>query len=159
MTPPKIPAFLRNDLVAYACMLMTLLGVMAIGMALAGCASTDRASVPPDMRQEFDDLELAEKVASETPDPSDDAAVEAAWADLESRIAKRQASPFAALLPYGLGGLALELVGALGSKRKRKLYGSAIKNISSGQVAAAAGDALKAWGVQHSSPQPQPPQQ
>lgn len=127
----------------------------AVMLFLPGCAVT-REATPPDLRDEWDQLERAEQAAQLTPEPEDDAAVEAAWADLEGRISKRQAEPWAWLLPAGLAPLALELVGALGSKRKRKLYGSALKQVSKGQLASAAGEALKAWGASHSSPQPPP---
>jgi len=136
----------------------TTLAALLLLLPLAGCAY-DRESLPPAERSEFDRLQAAQVEAEATPGLEDDAAVEAEWERFESEVAKRQAGPFAGLLPYGLGAVALEVVGALGSRRKRKLYGSALKNIGSGQVAAAAGDALKAWGVQHSSPQSQPPQQ
>jgi len=146
-----IPPTFGMILLAYAL-------VLGMAMMVFSSCALSRESAPPDLLPEWDRLELAEQAAQATPDPADDQAVEEQFAELESRISKRQAQPFADLLPYGLGALALEVVGAVGSRRKRKLYGSAIKSISSGQLAQAAGDALKAWGVQHSSPQPPPPQ-
>lgn len=145
---------MKRLLVDLACMALIWLCLLALWLTVSGCGALARDDAPLDMRPEWDRLEQAEQAAAATPEIGDDQAVEEAWADLEARIAKRQAGPFAALLPYGLGAIALELVGVAGSRRKRKLYGSAIKSISSGQVAAAAGEALKAWGVQHSSPQP-----
>ncbi len=148
-----MPRFLRTDLARYAMIVVGYGLALALAMSIVSCAS-DRASLPPAARAEWDRLEAAQAAAEATPDPADDLEVEAEWAEFESRMAKEQASPFMALLPYGLGGIGLELVGIFASRRKRKLYSTALKNIGSGQIAAAVGDGLKAWGVQHSTPQP-----
>lgn len=159
MVSRKIPRFLRSDLAAYSAWVLSWFLVLALGMSLVGC-QTDRVSLPPEARAEWDRLTEASQAAALTPEVEDDLAAEADWGEFESRMAKEQAAPFAGLLPYGLGAIGLELVGVFASRRKRKLYAEAIKNISKGQVAASVGDALKAWGAQHSSPQqpsPQPP--
>lgn len=127
--------------------------VLLLGLLLTSCAVT-REDVPADLLPQYDALVQQVQKAEESPDPSDDAPAEDALAALESRVAQRNAEPLAGLLPYGLGGLALEAVGALASRRKRRLYGSALKNLSTGQLASAGGDMLKAWGARHSSPQP-----
>ena len=113
-------------------------------------------------------LEHAAAEAAVTPDPADDAPaqaalakhvstlerVELALAELEERGIRGQGAPFKDALPYGLGVLALEAGVALLSKRKRKLYVSAAKALGKGQVATMVGDVLKAYGAQHSTPQP-----
>lgn len=129
----------------------------------------DRASADSDRASaEVARLEQAALAAAETPDPTDDqAAAEAlaaanldlqqaeyALAKIEDEVARKQASPLASLLPYGIAPLALEAVVALSSRRKRKLYSSAFRNLSRGQLLTSAGDVLKALGAQHSTPPP-----
>lgn len=99
-----------------------------------------------------DDLPAAERLAAANRDLQ---AAEDKLAAIEAEILKRRASPFAALLPGSIGGAVMALV-PLAGKRGRKLYGSAFRNLSKGQLLTAVGDVLKAMGAQHSSPQPPP---
>lgn len=136
------------------------LGVAAYSVLLLllyGCA------VPPDLREEYDAAVKAAEDAALTPDPADDAAAEARLVALEQAVIERSASPWAQLLPGGLGVAAISLLKVAGSRRVRRHYASAVKSISKGQVLTALGDVLKAEGASHSSPESaaaasQPPQ-
>jgi hypothetical protein len=115
-------------------------------------------------------LEDAVEAAVESPDPADDLLAAEALAEanrelqevegrlqpIEERVIRDQAAPLGGLLPYGLGALATELLVAASSRRKRKLYASALRSLSKGQLLTTAGDILKALGHQHSSPPPEP---
>jgi hypothetical protein len=120
--------------------------VVAGLLLMTGCA-VSREQVPSDLLPDYDAAEAL--LADE--DPTNDAEAEAVLAEIEGRVLRRQAEPFAGLLPYGLGGALTSLVPLLG-RRGRRHYGAAVKSLSRGRVLTAAGDVLKAMGAQHSSP-------
>jgi hypothetical protein len=148
---------------------------------LAACQAS-RPADEPDLLGEWDHLEQEEQSAQsdvreaelqaqdalQSPDSADDLpaaerlasanqalnSVEARFADLERRILERRglkiAGPLNVLYP-GIGALVMAAVPLIG-KRGRKLYGSALRSTSKGQLLVAAGDILKALGANHSSP-------
>ena len=102
-----------------------------------------------------DDAPAAEALASAN---TELAAVEAVLAPIEERVNREQAQPVAdglGLLHPALGALVMSAVPLLG-RRGRKLYWSALRNASRGQLLTSAGDVLKALGAHHSEPEPQP---
>jgi hypothetical protein len=159
--------------------------LLTLALLFASCQAT-RPVDESDLLVEWDHLEQEEQSAQsgvreaelraqeavESPDPADDLpaaeqlaqanqalnSVEARFADLERRILERRglkiAGPLNALYP-GIGALVMAAVPLVG-KRGRKLYGSALRNTSKGQLMVAAGDILKALGASHSSPQDPP---
>lgn len=142
------------------------------------------AATQPDKLPDYDALQASEtqlqaqvsaaeadaQVAARSPDPSDDAPAAEALADANKNLervelmlakfeedsARKQAEPIVPLLPYGLGALAVEAIVAVSSRRKRKLYASAFRNLKSGQLLTSAGDVLRAMGAMHSVPPPMP---
>lgn len=83
-------------------------------------------------------------------------ALEAEFRDLELAFNRRQTEPFLGPLDAFVPG-AKELIGLgllpLLGKRSRKHYLNAAKRIPKGQLLVALGDVLKAFGLQHSSPE------
>lgn len=128
-------------LLAYALVLI------AAMLVLAGCA------VPPDLRERYAEAVAQAEAAALTSDPADDAVAEARLVALEQAVIERNASPWASLLPGGIGVAAVSVLKVLGSRRVRRHYAGALKSISRGQVLVALGDVLKAEGASHSSPE------
>lgn len=99
-----------------------------------------------------DDLPAAEALASANRKLQ---ALEDQFASFEQKFNERRVSPFigpANVLLPGLGGSLLAAAVPLLGRRGRKLYVSAFRNLTKGQLLTSAGDILKAMGAQHSSP-------
>jgi hypothetical protein len=124
-----------------------------------------------ELKSRLPELELAAAEAVASPDPSDDLPaaealaranealqkVEAPLAEIERKVLERTgaqvAGPLNALHP-ALGALAMAAVPLIG-RRGRKLYSSALRSASKGQLLVSAADLLKVLAGLHSSPQPQ----
>jgi hypothetical protein len=133
---------------AYACVLT--LG-MAFFASMSGCLAPPDSS-QPDLVHAWDVAVADLEKAKQTPEPEDDLEAEAALLEIERRATARRLEPITGALPYGIGALIQAAIPLLGS-RGRRHYLNAVKSVSRGQLAVAAGDVLKAWGVSHSSPQ------
>lgn len=163
--------------------------VLAASLASCAIGRDQVASMRPDLLAEFDanlarenalkaELPFLEQAASDavlSPDPSDDlpaaealaeanaelAKVEAPLAEIERQVLERTgatvAGPLGAIHP-ALSALAMAALPLVG-RRGRKLYGSALRSASKGQLLVTAAEVIKALGIMHSGqPQPQPPQ-
>jgi len=127
--------------------------LLCCAMAFVSCSGAPVASDPLPLVERWEAAQQELEEAQKTPSPLDDQEAEAKLAAIESEILRHRALPFTDLLePLGLGALAQALVPLLG-KRGRKHYTNSVKSLSRGQLAVAAGDVLKAWGVSHSSPE------
>jgi hypothetical protein len=165
----RIPTLIAAALLSCACRAsQASVEVYSPALAPAYKAAVEREA---ELTAELPKLEQAAAEAVATPDSSDDApaveqlakankelqAIEDALAEIETQNIRDQASPFAPLLPAGLGVIALEAVTAFASKRKRKLYSSAFRALTKGQLLTTTGEILKALGAKHSTPQPEAP--
>lgn len=122
------------------------------------------------LKAEVADAAAAIEAAKLTEDPADDEAAEARARELAPKLEalesqlrqlevafnQRQAEPFLgpldAFIPGGKELITLGLIPLLGA-RGRRHYANTIRNASKGQVLTALGDILKAYGLQHSTPE------
>lgn len=123
-----------------------------------------------ELKAELETAKAELEAAQATEDTSDDQAAEARirelapkledlerqFLDLEQAFNRRQVEPFLGPLdPFIPGGKELITLGLLPllGRRGRKHYGNALRNVPRGQLLTALGDIIKAFGLQHSTPQ------